>query len=222
MDRTLESFITVLRRAGVRVSVSETMDAVRAVALSGYEDRQLVKDFLAVSLAKSQPEKQIFENCFDHFFNIEGLGSRNALSKNQIVTPAEHLSAPLTQMLLSGSGGGLALAFREAALGAGIKDIQYPQQRGIYMQKLLQILGLTGLNEDIQKAAQGSSESAALAASLRRCRDSVPRSRATLRSGRRAWSIARDLGTGQHAQGSGQMQGRRADLSALRHVRRAD
>ena len=175
MDRTLENFITVLRRSGVRVSVSETMDAVRAVALSGYEDRQLLKDFLAVSLAKSQPEKQIFENCFDNFFSIEGLAGRNALSENQIVTPAEHLSAPLTQMLLSGSGGGLALAFREAALGAGIKDIQYPQQRGIYMQKLLQILGLAGLNEDIQKAAQGSSESAALATSLESMRDDLTR-----------------------------------------------
>ena len=175
MDRTLENFITVLRRSGVRVSVSETMDAVRAVALSGYEDRQLLKDFLAVSLAKSQPEKQIFESCFDNFFNVEGLASRNALSENQIVTPAEHLSAPLTQMLLSGSGGGLSLAFREAALGAGIKDIQYPQQRGIYMQKLLQILGLTGLNEDIQKAAQGSPESVALAKSLDSMRDDLMR-----------------------------------------------
>jgi hypothetical protein len=151
------------------------MDAVRAVALSGYEDRQLLKDFLAVSLAKSQPEKQIFESCFDNFFNVEGLAGRNALSENQIVTPAEHLSAPLTQMLLSGSGGGLSLAFREAALGAGIKDIQYPQQRGIYMQKLLQILGLTGLNEDIQKAAQGSPESVALAKSLDSMRDDLMR-----------------------------------------------
>lgn len=151
------------------------MDAVRAVALSGYEDRQLLKDFLAVSLAKSQPEKQIFESCFDNFFSVEGLASWNALSENRIVTPAEHLLAPLTQMLLSGSGGGLALAFREASLGAGIKDIQYPQQRGIYMQKLLQILGLTGLNEDIQKAAQGSPESAALAASLESMRDDLTR-----------------------------------------------
>jgi len=70
--------------------------------------------------------------------------------------------------------GGLALAFREAALGAGIKDIQYPQQRGIYMQKLLQILGLNGLNEDIQnQAAQGSAESAALAKSLESMRNDL-------------------------------------------------
>lgn len=176
MDRTLENFIAVLRRSGVRVSVSETMDAVRAVALSGYEDRQLVKDFLAVSLAKSQPEKLIFESCFDNFFSVEGFGSQNALCKNQVATPAEHLSAPLTQMLLSGSGGGLSLAFREASLGAGIKDIRYPQQRGIYMQKLLQILGLNGLNEDIQnQAAQGSPESAALAKSLESMRDDLMR-----------------------------------------------
>jgi len=157
------------------------MDAVRAVALSGYEDRQLMKDFLSVTLAKTNPEKVIFESCFDNFFNVEGLGSRDALSQEQIAAPAIHLSSPLTQMLLSGSGGGLSLAFREAALGAGIKDIQYPHQRGMYMQKLLQIMGLNGLNEDIRnQAAQGNPESAALAKSLESMRDNL-------------MSLARDL-----------------------------
>ncbi len=176
MDRTLENFISVLRRSGVRVSVSETMDAVRAVVLSGYEDRQLMKDFLAVTIAKSNPEKRIFESCFDNFFNVEGLESPDALSEERIAQPAAPVTAPLTQMLLSGSGGALPLAFREAALGAGIKDIQYPHQRGMYMQKLLQIMGLNGLNEDIQKqAAQGTPESTALAKSLESMRDNLMR-----------------------------------------------
>ena len=46
-------------------------------------------------------------------------------------------------------------------MGAGIKDIRYPQQRGIYMQKLLQIIGLNGLNEDIQNHAPEGSPSSA-------------------------------------------------------------
>jgi len=52
------------------------MDAVRGVELSGYEDRQLVKDFLAVSLAKSQPEKQIFENCFEISSTLKAWAAR--------------------------------------------------------------------------------------------------------------------------------------------------
>ncbi len=177
MDRTLENFITVLRRSGVRVSVSETMDAVRAVSLSGYEDRRMIKDFLAASLAKSQPEKLIFETCFDHFFSIADLNGSNGLSKDRPETPAEPLSTPLTRMLLSGSGGGLALAFSEAAAGAGVKDIQYPHQRGVYMQKLLQMLGMNGLNEDIQRqAARGGPDAAVLAKTLESMRDDLIRS----------------------------------------------
>jgi uncharacterized protein with von Willebrand factor type A (vWA) domain len=176
LDRTLENFVTVLRRSGVRISVSETMDAVRAVVLSGYEDRRLVKDFLAASLAKTQPEKLIFENCFDHFFSAAAPDGANGLSKDRPSMSAEPLSAPLTRMLLSGSGGGLALAFSEAAAGAGVKDIQYPHQRGFYMQKLLQMLGVNGLNEDIQRqAARDDSESAALAKTLESMRDDLMR-----------------------------------------------
>jgi uncharacterized protein with von Willebrand factor type A (vWA) domain len=173
LDRTLEQFVTVLRRSGVRVSVSETMDAVRAAALTGYEDRQLLKDVLAASLAKSQPEKRIFESCFDLYFHVEGFGGSSA-AERRIAASAEPSGAPLTQMLLSGSGSGLALAFQEAARASGIKDIQYPFQRGLYMQKLLQALGLDGLNQDIQsQAARGGPQSDALAKTLEAMRDDL-------------------------------------------------
>ena len=154
--------------------MSETMDAVRAAALSGYEDRQLLKDVLGASLAKTRPEKRIFEQCFDLFFDVGGVGGGTDPPDRRIAAPAEPSGAPLTQMLLSGSGSGLALAFQEAARASGIKDIQYPYQRGLYMQKLLQALGLNGLNEDIQnQAARGSAESAALAKALESMRDDL-------------------------------------------------
>nr|MCU0584058.1 VWA domain-containing protein [Syntrophales bacterium] len=174
MDRVLEQFVTVLRRSGVRVSVSETMDAVRAAALSGYEDRQLLQDVLGASLAKTRPEKRIFEECFDVFFNVESFGSGNNCARPPGTAPAEPSGAPLTQMLLSGSGSGLALAFQEAAQASGIKDIRYPFQRGLYMQKLLQAMGLDGLNGDIQdQAARGGPEAAALAKTLEAMRDEL-------------------------------------------------
>jgi hypothetical protein len=174
LDRLLEQFVTVLRRSGVRVSVSETMDAVRAAALSGYEDRQLLKDVLGASLAKTRPEKRIFDDCFDVFFSVESYGSGNNCSRPPGTASSEPSGAPLTQMLLSGSGSGLALAFQEAALASGIKDIQYPFQRGLYMQKLLQAMGLDGLNGDMQNhAARGGPEAAALVKTLEAMRDEL-------------------------------------------------
>ncbi len=173
MDRVLGQFVAVLRRSGVRVSVSETIDAVKAAALAGYEDRQLLRDVLGASLAKTRMEKRIFENCFDLFFSVEDNGG-NAPSRGPQAASAEPSGAPLTQMLLSGSGSGLAMAFQEAAQAAGIKDIQYPFQRGLYMQKLLQALGLDGLNADIRdRAARGGPESAALAKELEAMRDTL-------------------------------------------------
>ena len=176
MDRTLENFITVLRRSGVRVSVSETMDALRAVDLYGYGDRGVLKDFLAVSLAKTLPEKEIFESCFEHFFSVQEPCGGKALRDERRDASSEPAGAPLTQMLLSGSGGGLALAFREAAREAGIEDIQYSFQRGLYMQKLLQALGLEGLNADIRDLAdRGNPTAADLAKALESMRDDLTR-----------------------------------------------
>jgi len=60
MDRVLEDFITTLRRSGVRISVSESLDAARALQLVGYDDRNLLENSLSVALAKSAQEKEIF------------------------------------------------------------------------------------------------------------------------------------------------------------------
>jgi hypothetical protein len=156
LDRTLEDFITALRRSGVRVSVAETMDALQAAALAGYGDRQLLKDFLSVSLAKSLPEKEIFEACFSRFFAVDDMSGENFHFEKGDAQPAVQGTALLTQFLLSGDGGGLALAFREAAGRADIRDIQYPTQKGLYMQRFFQELGMEALDRDIRGRKSGS------------------------------------------------------------------
>ena len=70
MDRILADFINISRRAGVRISTSESIDAFQTLSWVGYEDRNLLKDSLNAVLAKSQPEKEILERCFDRFFSL--------------------------------------------------------------------------------------------------------------------------------------------------------
>ena len=70
MDRILSDFIVSLRHAGVRISVSETLDALHSVRLVGYEDRKSLRDALMAALPKSAPEKEIFNRCFNHFFSF--------------------------------------------------------------------------------------------------------------------------------------------------------
>jgi hypothetical protein len=68
MDRTLTNFIRALRNSDVRVSTAETLDALSAVELVGYQDRGALKRSLALVLPKTADEKEAFDLCFDQFF----------------------------------------------------------------------------------------------------------------------------------------------------------
>ena len=71
MEAILIQFIQTLRNAEVTVSPAESIDAVNAVALVGYEHRALLHDTLASVLAKSEFEKQRFNQCFEQFFKLD-------------------------------------------------------------------------------------------------------------------------------------------------------
>ena len=55
MEKTLVDFIKVLRTAEVKVSPAETLDAMAALEVVGYEDRGLFKDSLSMLLSKKIP-----------------------------------------------------------------------------------------------------------------------------------------------------------------------
>jgi len=69
MQSNLVSFIQVLRSHDVRVSPAESLDAVDVAATLGYSDRNLLRDGLAMTLAKTPEEEAIFLQCFDRFFH---------------------------------------------------------------------------------------------------------------------------------------------------------
>ena len=71
MDRTLTHFIAALRNAEVRVSPAETLDAMNALELVGYRDRDFLKNSLALVLPKTADEKETFDATFDQFFSFE-------------------------------------------------------------------------------------------------------------------------------------------------------
>lgn len=68
MRASLVSFIRILRSHDVRVSPAETLDAVAAVQLLGYADRDRLRNGLTASLAKTPREQHIVEACFDRYF----------------------------------------------------------------------------------------------------------------------------------------------------------
>jgi uncharacterized protein with von Willebrand factor type A (vWA) domain len=60
MQSNLLNFIQVLRSNDVRISPAETLDAVDVAATLGYADRSLLRDGLAMTLAKTPEEEVIF------------------------------------------------------------------------------------------------------------------------------------------------------------------
>ena len=53
MQSNLVNFIRVLRTRDVRISPAETLDAMEVAATLGYANRSLLRDGLAMTLAKT-------------------------------------------------------------------------------------------------------------------------------------------------------------------------
>lgn len=134
MEERIIEFANVLRRNGVRVSLSENMDVFRALERLGIEDQQLFRDALRTTLVKRVGDIQPFEELFDFFFlglgqAIDALDRRMmeelGLSPEQYQRMLEHIQQRLRQMegnlseltkaLLTANRAELERLFREAA-----------------------------------------------------------------------------------------------------------
>ena len=83
MDRTLTRFIAALRNAEVRISPAETLDAMNALELVGFADREFLKDSLSLVLPKTPDEKDTFETTFDQFFAFDDVSSQSILAGDE-------------------------------------------------------------------------------------------------------------------------------------------
>jgi hypothetical protein len=174
MQRTLEEFIRALRAADVRVSPAEAIDAARAVTVAGYGDRELFKDALCVSLAKSPDEVARFDQTFETFFTRERLSSAAKPQAGEREdeagggeSPSDDAAqdSPLAQMLLANDAAGLAQAMEAAARRAGVAEIRLSTQRSRMTRRLLDEMGVAEV-EQIIAAARTQAEGRALAERL--------------------------------------------------------
>ena len=132
-DRIVE-FANVLRRNGVRVSLSENMDAFRALGLIGIRDPLLFRNALRTTLVKRASDVKPFEELFNFFFlgigeAIDALDRRimeelglNPEQFQQMLEQIQRLLkemegdlSELTRALLTANRGELERLLREAA-----------------------------------------------------------------------------------------------------------
>jgi uncharacterized protein with von Willebrand factor type A (vWA) domain len=61
-------FVGALRRAGLRISIAESIDATRAVAAVPLHDREVLRAVYAATLVKRQTDRRAFDTVFDLYY----------------------------------------------------------------------------------------------------------------------------------------------------------
>jgi uncharacterized protein with von Willebrand factor type A (vWA) domain len=98
MTPKLLTFMRLLREHGMRLSVAESLDALRSVSHIGIQDREILRLALRTTLVKSQADFATFDTLFERFFTLprrkrrrrarqphtshDGLGQRTAPQPN--------------------------------------------------------------------------------------------------------------------------------------------
>jgi len=191
----LRRFFQVARGAGLRVSAAEGIDAARAVDLVGFEDRTVLKDTLALILAKTPDEKDLFDEAFELYFKRDAFAGGDASADAEEEehapgqSPAQGPQAGgdgmggsggqgLGQLLESDDRAALAAEMEKAAREAGVENIRYFTQKNLYARRILDRMGLRALERGMEAMRQtGAQESLsraqALESKVERLRDAV-------------------------------------------------
>jgi uncharacterized protein with von Willebrand factor type A (vWA) domain len=168
MDDKLVEFSGLLRQNGLRVSLSESVDGVRALERLGLGDRDTVRAVLRATLVKRGLDLPTYERLFDLYFS--GLadaikevtaGSAQALGLDdpgfqklledlqKMLEEAGVDLSPLARALLSGDSGRLERMLREAAQRARLGEIQHGFQEGRFAHGVASELRLGDLAREI-------------------------------------------------------------------------
>lgn len=170
MDGKIVDFTALLRANGLRVSMSEHLDAFHAVDALGLADREVFKDMLRSTMVKRGIDLPVFDELFDLYF--AGLGkaiaeSTSAAMQALQLNPQEFQSlmeqlaellqdlninlSDLAEALLRNDSGRLERMLRDAADQANAQGIERSYQEGRYSHSTAQSIGLGGLAEEMEQ-----------------------------------------------------------------------
>ena len=163
----IAGLVSACRAAGIRVSTAETLDAMRAAADIGLEDRTSLKIALGQALAKTMGDKKLFSDCFDRYVQLSGASAQAG------GVSLEERTQMMAEMM-------------QAASQIGLDRIQLFTQRGLYVRRLLEAVGAPDIGAgdnvprgegagEAQEAAQEKAQRRRLAALTEQARYLVDR-----------------------------------------------
>lgn len=161
MDERILEFIGDLRRAEMRISPSEALDALAAAATVGLEDRETFKTALAATLVKEARDRETFDRLFDlYFLDLEALGQgvRRALGPedprvqaliDRVLAEEDLDLDALTELLLRGGGAEMEMAVRVGGRQVGLERLMYALQVGYFSRRIADRLDLGVVERDL-------------------------------------------------------------------------
>lgn len=162
MDNRVVDFVRGLRAAGVRVSLAESMDAMRAISALGIQDKEVFRQSLRTTLVKESDDFPVFDELFPLYFGSGGppmQDAREDLSENE----QEMLKAALSAMsgrlqkLIDWLTSGQAPTreeLEELAKRAGARWANNPGEARWVSRRMLRQMGFQHLEEQIQQLVQ--------------------------------------------------------------------
>ncbi|HEU5197892.1 MAG TPA: VWA domain-containing protein [Methylomirabilota bacterium] len=170
MEERILEFIGDLRRAELRISTAEALDALSASAEVGLLDRETFKSSLAATLVKEARDLETFERIFNlYFLDLEALGEglKKALGPedpkvqeqlDQMLDLENMDLDELTELLMRGQGSEMEMAIRGGAQGAGLERLMYFLQVGYFSRRISDQFDWSAIERDIDKIMQALEE----------------------------------------------------------------
>ena len=125
MERRITEFIAGLRAAGVRVSLAESADAMRAIEQAGIADKNFFRMALQATLIKEQGDSETFQELFPLYFSSDAPPPMQSPGGGQLSEDAQRqLEQMLEEMLATLSPEQLADLFRSMITGQPMSNQQ--------------------------------------------------------------------------------------------------
>ncbi len=162
MEQRVVDFIRGLRAAGVRVSISESVDALNAVDTLGVQNRDLFRSLLRATLIKNGENVPVFEELFPLYFGSGGPALQNALDdltgdeQEMLKAALQAMSGQIDDLLdwLTSGEGPTKEELEKMAEQAG-SDWANSMEDGKWVtRRMLQEMGMGQLEEKLQQLIQ--------------------------------------------------------------------